>query len=130
VSDKDKIAIGVRPINRGRSRINCPQTSPAIAIIAATPFQHTLRFKDSIALGERAGKPFGATQLQLFVAIGEERAADREQAKLCGCYTRNPIGVSFTSADDGKFATYYARWVSQRGEFGNWSSPVSMRIAA
>jgi len=32
--------------------------------------------------------------------------------------------------DAGRVATYFARWVSQRGEFGPWSIPASMTIAA
>lgn len=53
-----------------------------------------------------------------------------EDAKLVGKFTRNPIGVDFASKDGGKVATYYARWVSRRGETGPWSAPVRMHIAA
>ena len=43
---------------------------------------------------------------------------------------RNPIASAFDHADDGKVATYFARWGGKRNEFGQWSLPVSMTIAA
>ena len=57
-------------------------------------------------------------------------AAAPDDAKLCGSYTRNPVTVEFDNAADGKVATYFGRWTSQRGTSGPWSAPVSMRIAA
>lgn len=129
VSDADKIAIGVRPVNRGRSPITCPQTSPLINVIACTPGAQTLWYRDSMT-PDSSAKPFGATELQLFVAISDELMAPRDEAKLVGKFTRNPISVSFKAADGGKRATYYGRWVSRRGEVGPWSGPVCMHIAA
>jgi hypothetical protein len=37
--------------------------------------------------------------------------------------------VSFEPADAGKTATYFARWMTQRGLVGEWSLPVAMIIA-
>jgi hypothetical protein len=37
-------------------------------------------------------------------------------ALMCGCYTRNPAKVNFIHVDGGKYATYFARWVSPRGQ--------------
>lgn len=45
-------------------------------------------------------------------------------------FTRTPFEVKFEHADSGKYCTYFARWISRRGEVGNWSVPVKMRIAA
>jgi uncharacterized small protein (DUF1192 family) len=129
ISDDDKVAIGVRPINPNREPINCPQTSPLLNIVAATPGSHTVRFSDSMDPEKRA-KPFGASELQLFLAITEEDQAPLTDAKFYAKVTKNPVGVEFSQADDGKVATYYARWASVRGEVGPWSLPVSIRIAA
>jgi hypothetical protein len=129
VSDPDKIAIGVRPLNRTRTPIRCPITAPALGIVAATPGRHTLRYRDS--LGGGGGKPFGATHLQLFVAVGAAApAGGPADARWAGQYTRNPITVAFDPADDGRRATYYGRWIARRGDVGPWSAPVGMRIAA
>src|SRR5688572_5553883 len=37
ISDEDKVAIGVRPINPDREPIECPQTSPLLSILGNTP---------------------------------------------------------------------------------------------
>jgi hypothetical protein len=107
ISDPDKIAIGVRPVNPSREPIECPQTSPLLNVIAATPGVQTLRYADSTT-----------------------PITDPEAARFYGKFTRNPIGVDFEAADNGKQATYFARWASRRGETGPWSLPVTMAIAA
>lgn len=129
ISDAAKIAIGVRPLNRGRSRIECPATSPMLRILGATPASHTLRYSD-MNTPDSGGKPFGAAALQLFVAIEEKAVSDVNAGRFYGSFTRNPAGVGFAHADDGKVATYWGRWTGRRGDVGPWSNPVSMRIAA
>jgi len=129
ISDPDKIAIGVRPVNPNRDPVNVPQSSPLLNIIAATPGAQTLRYSDTMT-PDSAAKPFGAISLQLFVAVGEAPTDDETAAQFYGNFTKNPVGVAFDPADDGKVATYFARWQSRRGDVGPWSLPVSMRIAA
>jgi hypothetical protein len=129
ISDSDKVGIGVRPLNRGRRPINCPMTSPALNILAATPGRQTLFFRDSLS-PDSGGKPFGAIHLQLFVALGEAKSASRESARFYGTFTRNPMTVKFDQGDDGRVATYFGRWASRRNQVGPWSLPVSMRVAA
>jgi hypothetical protein len=129
ISDAAKLAIGVKPVNNTRTPINVPSTSPLLNIVAATPGAQTVRYADSTTPDSRK-KPFGAMNLQLFVAVGEAPILDPEAAEFRGAFTKNPVEVNFTSADNGKTATYFARWASRRGEVGNWSLPVSMAIAA
>lgn len=129
ISDSDKIAIGIRPVNPSRQPIHVGNTSPLLNVIGATPGAQTVRYADSMT-PESGKKPFGATQLQLFVAVGEAVIDDPDAAQFYGAFTKNPIGVGFSSADDGKVATYFARWADRRGGTGPWSLPVSMRIAA
>jgi hypothetical protein len=129
ITDGDKLSIGVRPINPSREPVECPQTSPLLSILGNTPGSQTLVYADSSSPESKA-KPFGATELQLFLAIGPDEPASLADARFYAKVTRNPVGVEFSEADDGKIATYYGRWASARGEFGPWSLPVSMRIAA
>jgi hypothetical protein len=129
ITDGDKVNAGVRPVNPDREPIFCPTTPPLLNILGNLPGTQTLRFSDSTTPDSKA-KPFGASELQLFLAIGTEEPAPISSAQFYGKFTRNPIEVDFTEADDKKTATYYARWASQRGEVGPWSLPVTMTIAA
>lgn len=129
ITDGDKVNVGVRPINPDREPIECPQVSPALTILGNTPGAQTLEYRDPATPNSKA-KPFGASELQLFMAVADEEVSDVSQAKFVGKFTRNPIAVEFAHADDGKTATYFSRWASVRGEVGPWSLPVSMRIAA
>ena len=129
ISDPDKIAIGVRPVNTSRDPINPPSSSPLLNIIGATPLSQTIRYADTTT-PDSGAKPFGALQLQLFVAVGEEEADDPAAAQFYGAFTKNPIGVQFAAEEDGKVATYFGRWVTRKGLIGPWSLPISMRIAA
>ena len=129
ISDPDKIAIGVRPVNPDRNPIEVPETSPLVNIIGATPGAQTVRYADTNT-PDSGAKPFGATCLQLFVAIAEDAVDDPDLASFHGSFTKNPVAVGFDAADDGKMATYFARWASRRGDVGPWSLPVAMRIAA
>lgn len=129
ISNPDKIAIGVRPVNPNRIPIVCPTTSPVLNVVAATFGAQTLRFADSLTPTKPA-KPFGATELQLFVTVAAEAASDPDDALFYGKFTKNPVSVGYGSADNGKQATYFARWAGRKGDVSNWSSPVTLAIAA
>jgi hypothetical protein len=129
ISDPDKIAVGIPPINETRTPRNVPDSSPLVNCLGATPGSHTLRYADS-ATPDRPAKPFGAQNIQIWVAIKETATVNEDEAQFYGAFTRNPISVGFAPEDDGKMATYFARWAGGDGQVGPWSLPVSMRIAA
>lgn len=131
ISDEAKIAAGVRPLNPSRDPIFCPQTSPILTILGNTPGSQTIIFKDPTQ-PEKKAKPFGALALQLFLAVTEgDNPAPLSEAKFHGLYmSSNRISVEFGQNDDGKLATFYARWCGRREEVGPWSLPVALRIAA
>jgi hypothetical protein len=129
ISDQDKEAIGVPPINLNRNPINVPASSPLLNIVGATPGSHTLRYADT-STPDSGKKPFGAANLQLFVVVGTTPVIDPDAAQFYGAVTRNPVAVGFDAADNGKMATYFARWADRKGQVGPWSLPVTMAIAA
>ncbi|HMO27314.1 MAG TPA: hypothetical protein PKB10_13705, partial [Tepidisphaeraceae bacterium] len=65
--------------------------------------------------------------LQVFRVVGDAPALSPEQASYYRGVSRSPMRVAYTSADNGKVITYFARWVSRRGEVGPWSKPLSVR---
>ena len=130
IADGDKIGVGVRPVNPDREPIDCPSTPPLINVLGNLPGTQTIRYADS-STPDSAAKPFGASELQLFLGVTEgETPATIAQSQFYGKFTRNPVQVDFDETQDGKLATYYARWASARGETGPWSVPVSFRLAA
>jgi hypothetical protein len=129
ITDGDKLSIGVRPVNPSRERIDVPTTSPLLNIVGQLPGQMTLRYADSSTPDSRA-RPFGAASLQIFLGISDEEPAPIASCQFLGAFSRNPVDVEFSEADDKKSATFYARWASARGEVGPWSLPVTMTIAA
>jgi hypothetical protein len=131
ISNEAKVEVGVTPFSGVRVDRNCPITSPSVTVTASTPLAQTTQFRDSTGLVPR-GLPMGATMCQLFVEVGEENAEvfDITKARFVGNYTTNPMPVIFNPEDRGKQATYFARWGGRRNEFGQWSLPVSMTIAA
>lgn len=129
IPDGDKLAIGVRPLNPGRRRRGEPGSQPLLSVLGCVPGVQTLRFSDSSTPDSRA-KPVGVTELQLFRGVGETRALPVAECHFYRKITRNPVQVPFTQDDDGKLATYYARWATKTGDVGPWSNPVSFRIAA
>ena len=129
ISDGDKEAIGVNPPNPDRTPINVPATSPLLNVIGATPGSHTVRYADT-STPDSAAKPFGAANLQLFVAVGEVSSDDPNDALFYGAFTKNPVPVAFAPDQNGKQATYFARWADRKGAVGPWSLAVSMAIAA
>jgi hypothetical protein len=64
------------------------------------------------------------------VAVGTAPTIDPNTATFYGAVTRNPVPVAFNPADNGKQATYFARWADRKGQVGPWSLPVTMAIAA
>jgi hypothetical protein len=91
-----------RPLSES-SRI-CPESFPTGLDLSA---ETTLRYSDS-GTPDSPAKPFGAMQLQVFVAIGDEPTLNADDASYYGGFTRNSVPVVFDEADDGKIATYFA----------------------
>jgi hypothetical protein len=130
VSDQAKRAISVNPRNFSRTKIFVQQSQPVLAVQGATVGEHHLRCHDSLT-PTRASKPFGAICLELYCATGEAPASNREEAKSIGIFSRNLSTVRFEHAYNKKVATYWARWCGKHAlDFGPWSLPVSMTIAA
>jgi hypothetical protein len=103
--------------------------APNVAVISFWYGQHVLSYQDVTRWTSRA-KAAGATCLELRVAITDRDDAPLEEARRTETFTRNPMVVSFDPQLRGRIATYYARWCGRKNEFGPWSLPVSMTIAA
>lgn len=128
VSNDDKTAIGVTVRKVTPTPIPTPITSPILNVIAATPLQHTVRASDQNSPDLRA-KPFGAMQLQLFCTVSATAIVDPNVLLFKGVYTKQPMGVNFSSGDAGNTAYYAGRWVTRTGLTGPWSQIVAFTVA-
>jgi hypothetical protein len=140
VSNADKAALGLTIADQTRTPVPAPVTAPRLAVVAATPLVHTLRYADANA-PDRRGKPPGAIGLQLFVRVTrtvagnadaepeEVNVAGPESADFRAFVTRQPLGVEFKPSERGLTAHYYARWQTRRGLVGPWSAKEVMVIA-
>lgn len=129
ITTQDKLDLGLRPVNLNRDPVPPPDSSPLLNVLGATPGSHTVRYSDT-STPDSGRKPFGVIQLQLFVAVAETPVVDPAAASLYGCFTKNPVGVVFDAEDNGRIATYFACWITRRGDTGPWSLPISMTIVA
>lgn len=129
VSNSDKTALGLTLPDQTPSPIPAPVTAPLLNVIGATPGVHTLRYADANTPDKRS-KPAGAIGLQLFVAIASGVINDPAVAPFRAFVTRQPYGINFNPADNGKIATYFARWQNRKGEVGPWSNAVSFTVVS
>jgi hypothetical protein len=129
ISDQAKIDAGIKPPNSSSQPRPCPVSAPIISVIAATNGAQTLTYADSLDSDVRR-KPEGADGIVLFRAVGTAPATNIDQAQFYRKYTTKPMPVFFDGEDNGKIATYYARWIGQRGDMSTPSAAVSMAIAA
>jgi hypothetical protein len=130
ISDQAKLNLQINLVNNSRVPLPDPTSYPVLNIVGSMNGSMTLEYSDSLE-PDKKKRPVGAARLELFVAIAAGPVTDPAEAKYLGSFTRQPIGVPFAHADNGKTATFFARWAGTRsGVCGPWSVPVSMTIAA
>lgn len=130
VLSANKIAIGVNPRTSTPAPITAPTTNPTVAITAAAPFVHVLRYRDSLASPSVKSKPYGVIQVQIFAKVSATAITDPELLPLKVQTTKSPTQVEWSADDVGSQAYYAARWVTRTGLVGPWSPVVSFTVAA
>lgn len=123
VGDSDKIALGlhIRPRTNGRRTV--PSTSPLLTFLYSAPVKSYFAVHDTLTPTVPA-KPFGASGVQLFAALGDGPVDDPDAARYVGEFTRSRIAVDHEPAEAGLVGSYFARWIGHRKDVGPWSLPV------
>lgn len=124
----DKLSIGVNPRTSTPTPIPTPTSNPILSLVGATPWGHTLGYKDSAAITGKA-KAFGAIQMELHCLVSATVIDDPAAIPYLGDYTKSPLAVSFSAEDVGKQAYYVARWKTRTGLVGPWSAIVNFTVA-
>jgi hypothetical protein len=131
VSSELKLGLGL--VLRSRAPVPAPQTHPVLGLRKMDTRRHILDAHDIVT--GRGGKPDRVAGLVVFRAVGEGVAphpgsSSADGLSYLGLFTRPRFTSEFTTADRGKTATYFARWVNAKGEPGPWSFALSVAIAA
>lgn len=129
VSDQLKVDLGLRVGGGVASPVPPPSTYPLLSITAIARGSQTIRVSDQASPTRRA-RPVGTTGMLLFKTVSRAPETDPARASFDALVTRAECTSSFTAADRGMFATYFARWTNAKGELGPWGPPVSVPIAA
>jgi hypothetical protein len=127
VSDADKVAVGVTVPGGSPTPIPAPTSRPLLTIQQGNSLSHTLRYADE-ATPDKRSKPFGAQLIEIRVVLGTSVSADPSAGNVVTQKGRQPVIVNYDSADRGKVATYFARWISRKGDTGPFSAPVAMAV--
>ncbi len=130
IADTLKRALGLHIRDPLVTRIRPPHSYPFLAVAGWGPALQRLRAKDDDRFPPAALARCGVVALHVYRALGDAPLTDPSTCPLLAVVTRSTITSSFESKDDGKVATYFARWTNAKGQMGPWSSPVSMRVAA
>lgn len=128
VADSDKVALGLHLRDPVNTPVPAPLTNPILSVIGATPGQLTMKYHDSALGAFVKAKPFGATQLQLFVLFGATAPVTPAATPFYGVYTKTPFAVNCPGGSAGQTAWMYGRWVTQKGLVGPWSPLASTTV--
>lgn len=111
------------------SLLNAEMGFPALNVLHGANGSHVISYLDGLTKSK--AKPKGVSHLLLFGAIGEKPNMRPLYARLLGAYTKRPFEVMYPidCGLEGKYVTYYGRWLTTRGDVGQWSRGVSVIIS-
>lgn len=128
VADPDKVALGLHLRDVVNTPIPAPSTAPVISVIGATPGVLTCTSRDAMSDPGIKAKPFGATQLLVYVMFGTVAPVTPGATPFKGAFTKTPFAIDTTAGTPGQTAFIYGRWQNQKGQMGPWSALSSSVI--
>jgi hypothetical protein len=128
VSDAERASLGITVPGQG-GPIPAPNSRPLVAVECGQRLQHTLRFVDENSPTRRA-KPDGVLGAEIWAKVGTAPPVNEAELRFVAVDTATPYTLNFESADGGKNAYYWLRWVSPTGQRGPWSEQAAATIAA
>jgi len=129
VSVELKIGLGLHVADGQPTPVPPPSTFPLLSINGIGQGLQDLRAADQDSPTKRA-KPVGAAGMLLYRVVGTAPTKEPTEAAFLAFVSKAAYTATFSPADNGKVATYFARWTNSKGEVGPWSPPASMPIAA
>ncbi len=128
VNDAEKAALGIT-VSIDPAPIGPPTTAPICSISCGQRLQHTLHFADEMTPTRKA-KPAGVLGAEIWHFVGNAPPTTEDQLRFVAVDTNAPFVLNYPSADGGKTAYYWLRWVNPTGERGPWGEQSQATIAA
>jgi len=129
VSDALKINLGLHVADHQPTPVPPPSTVPVLAIAQMRQGLQEVRATDEATPNSRA-RAVGSAGMLLFRFVGVAPVNDPSQAQFLAFTGKTDFTCTYASGDNGKTATYFARWTNAKGEMGPWSQPMPVSIAA
>lgn len=128
VSDAEKASLGIT-VAQQPGPIGPPTTAPICTVECGNRLQHVLRFVDE-QTPTRKAKPAGVLGVEIWNHVGNAPPTGEGDLRFVAVDTSAPFVLNYNSADGGKTAYYWMRWVSPTGERGPWGEQSQATIAA
>jgi hypothetical protein len=129
VSNATRAALGLNVSDTTRTAAAAPTTRPVAQVDTSQRLRHTINFFDESTPNTRR-KPDGVRGCEIWVKVGDPAPTSADQLRFLALDTATPYTVEYDGTDAGKTAHYWQRWISNRGEPGPWSQPVSATITS
>lgn len=131
VAPADKQSLGVTVRQTTPTPVPAPVDAPVINVVKAVPGSCQYNYK--IAGSSNKAKPQGSVGMQVWGSFGVVAATDPTQCTLLGVMTKSPFSLTFTTAQQGKIITLFARFVTRGGpggqsQVGPWSAPLTTTV--
>jgi hypothetical protein len=129
VTDALKIGLGIHVRDATPTPVPPPSTAPVLSLLNQGIGTQVVHAADETTPNKRA-RPAGTIGMVLFRTIADDAAPNPDGTQFVTLLMRPDFTASLDPADNGKTATYFARWSNSRGELGPWSEGLVARIAA
>ena len=120
VTAADALSFHIHPLTGARVALPAPTSTVAATITYHEPLAQYFSFLDSVT-GKKK-KPKGVSFVELRYIIGLVAPTSVNDCTESIFLNARKSRVLFTSADVGKKAFYYGRYVNKNGDFGPWSA--------
>jgi hypothetical protein len=121
------IELGIYPPLESQSPIAKPRSAPQLEVVTMGRGFHRLRYHNAESPSSVA-KPYGAVAMELRIVVGNEPATSCRKVKRVQKITKHVFSVKFSADEKRQTATYFGRWITQRGKAGAWSMPLALTI--
>jgi hypothetical protein len=126
VTPADRLSFHIHPLVGVKVALPAPTSTVAAIITYHEPLAHYFKFLDSVTGKKKKPKGVSFVELRYLIALVPPTSVNdcTESVFLNERKSR----VLFTSADVGKKAYYFGRYVNKNGDFGPWCALFSAGI--